>query len=100
MKTLWELTRGIAKIVEVLLGRMSQVEKDVLSQEQRISKVEERNGPSIHSMELKEHDRLEKEETRQDTLSERDLRNELKVKYGTSGWAKKLIESILLKRRE
>jgi len=100
MKTLWELTRGIAKIVDVLLGRMSRVEEDILSQERRLSKMEERDDPSIHSMEVKERRRVEQEQARQDTLSESDLRQELKVKYGVSGWAKKLIDSIILNRRK
>lgn len=99
MKTLRELTRGIAKIVDILLGRMSRVEEDVLSQGRRLTEMEERNKPSIHSMEVKEQGRLEQEEARQDTLSENDLRHELKIKYGASVWAKKLIDSILLQRR-
>lgn len=99
MKTLWELTGGIAKIVDVLLGRMSRVEEDVLLQERRLSKMEEKSEPSIHSMEVKEHDRVEQEEVRQDALSEENLRQELKVQYGSSGWARKLIDSIMLNRR-
>lgn len=99
MKTLWELTRGIAKIVDVLLGRMSRVEEDILLQGRRLSEMEEIKKSSIHSMEVKEQGRLEQEEARQDTLSESDLRHELKGKYGASGWATKLINSIMAKRR-
>lgn len=99
MRTLWDLTKGIAKIVEVLLGRINKLEEDVSSQGRRITGVENKSQPSIHSMEVKESDRRESEEARQDTLSDNALREELKTKYGTTKWAKNLISSIILGRR-
>jgi hypothetical protein len=99
MKTLWELTRGIAKIVDLLIGRMNRLEQNVSSQEQRLAGMEEKRDSSIHSMEVTQSEKVEREEARQDTLSDRDLRDELNVKYGSTKWAKSLINTVILGRR-
>lgn len=99
MKTLWELTRGIAKILDSVMGRMTNLEKDVSSQERRLDELEARHESSTHSMEVKESKRRDQEDVRQDALSDGDYRKEMTEKYGTTNWAKKLINELVLRRR-
>lgn len=99
MKTLRELTRGIAKIVNGILGRVTDLEKDLSSQEHRIAQLEEVKQPSFHSMEVAQQELVDREEVRQDNLSDKELRQDLKSQYGTTGWAKKLINDIVNRRQ-
>ncbi len=99
MKTLWELTRGIAKIVDILLYRMNKVEEGVVSQEQRLSEMDQKLAPQLHSMEVRQLQKFEQEKERHDVLSDNELRRELKSKYGTTKWARSLINSLILGRR-
>lgn len=60
---------------------------------------EGQGGADMHSMETDQRDKLEREDARQDALSDSDLRAELENKYGTTKWANRLVKSIMLGRR-
>lgn len=98
MKTLWDLTRRIASIVNTLLGRVGTLEDRSHSQEQRLDALENSRETEPHSLQSAHEQRMQNEEKRQDTLTEDELRKDLATQYGKSNWANKLIEFIVLKR--
>lgn len=98
MNTLWNVTRQITKVVSVLLGRFTTLEKDVASQEKRINDIEDKEKNNLHSLEVRQQENIEKEESRQDKLTDKELTQELEVKYGTTKWAGNLISRIIRKR--
>ncbi|MCO6431763.1 MAG: hypothetical protein J5J00_12970 [Deltaproteobacteria bacterium] len=100
MKTLWELTRGISKVVGVLLGRITRLEKRVASQERRIAEMEGIEGINLHSMEVKQEEIVEREEVRREGLSEQAYKHELESQYGDTKWAKKVINEMIGERKK
>lgn len=99
MKSLWELTRGIASIVNTLLGRVGTLEDRSRSQEQRLDALEDKGNQNFHSMEMEQERKVEGEIKRQDKLTDGELREELNEQYGASNWSRRLIDSIISKRR-
>lgn len=99
MRPLWDLTRRIAAIVGILQGRLSKLERELSSQERRVSDLEDIKEHDLHSMEVQQSERVEREDARQEELSDSQLRSELETKYGTTKWAKDLISSIIFGRR-
>lgn len=99
MRTLQALVRGIADIAEILLRRVRRVEQNAALQERRISDLEGARGSQLHSMEEKQEAKIEREERRQDTLSDQELARDLERQYGTTRWAKRVINELMSKRR-
>lgn len=99
MKTLRELTAGIASIVNTILGRVGTLEDRAGSQERRLDALEARGDQNFRSMEIEQERKVQLEVKRQDNLTENELREELNDQFGASKWSKRLIDGIIRKRR-
>lgn len=53
---------------------------------------------NIHTMEVKQDDRIQKEILRRDHLNEKELKIDLENQYGRTKWATRLISELLGKR--
>jgi hypothetical protein len=75
------------------------MEHEITSQNLRLDELEGKRPPSLHEMEVKELQRREDEEAKQDLYTDTTLESDLTNKYGVTSWAKKLIKEIIATRR-
>jgi len=100
MKQLRELVRRapVVKFVAKLLRQMKRLEDTITVQSDRLSDLEAKEIPSIHSLELIQEVRIQNESDRHAAMSEPELRRDLEKEYGGTKWAKKLINEIMAAR--
>ena len=90
---------SLVRLVSELKGEIRGLKGTVTSQRERLSKLETGGQSSIHSMEVEQHNQKQREVKRRDPMTDGELRSDLEKQYGTTNWARKLINGLLAKRR-
>ena len=102
MKNLKEIVNrtrtSISHISSSMNGKIKTLEHTVNDQNQRLADLENKKEPDIHVLEVNESNRKETEDLRQNDLSDKALRHDLKKEYGDTKWASGVIEDIVKNR--
>ena len=91
---------SFSRILERFSGRMSAMEKDLAAMSDRLVDIESKDTDSLHGLEVAEDNRKTVETAELESLSSAQLRAHLKVRYGRTKWAAKLIDEIIARKTQ
>lgn len=100
MKRLKEIASraSLLNLIRILRGNTETLSDIIAAQNAKINELETTVRPSLQQLEREHSERLTVEVERLSGLSDRGLQHDLERKYGTTGWAKKLISQTMTDR--
>lgn len=104
MKQIKEIVRrthtSMSRLISQLKRKVRSLDDVVADQRQRLFELESRSKPSIQAMEQRQHDKRTEIFEMRESLNSGDLQLDLEKQYGTTRWARRLINELLKKRSE
>jgi hypothetical protein len=87
--------KNYRKLLGILTRKIHSLKNIISSLKEKLANFDMQN---VHFMEVQHNNKIVTAEVRQYRMNDEDLRVDLEKQYGTTKWAKKLINEMLIKR--